>query len=398
MKRVDQRIKQLIICMALLLSFIWISAGNKQLAQAATLQNPRVANGVSTWDVVTFGNYYQSDSVKKEPIEWRVLSVDGDDVFLLADKLLDSKAYHGPGGLASWSESTIRNWLNNDFYNAAFSDEEKTVIKTSEVIDEKNPFYGTLPGNDTFDKVFFLSANDVLREDYGFITTKDESATRVAEATPYAISQGCKAKTDKSHAYYLKGDWYTRTSGRGQEYVAGVVYTGYVGGIGGIDYKVGFALYVTGNGVRPAIHVDSSAVDLSYIGTISSNGTATGSVKILSKVSTSSRPTNSTSKSSGTTVAASKKATIKVSKTKVKRGKKTTVKITSNSGAKLKIAVKNSRSKKAKRKKYIKIKNGKTAKIIFGKKAVKGKYTFTVTSPKKGKFRKTTKTIKITVK
>ena len=64
----------------------------------------------------------------------------------------------------------------------------------------------------------------------------------------------------------------------------------------------------------------------------------------------------------------------------------------------MKIAVKNSRSKKAKRKKYIKIKNGKTAKIIFGKKAVKGKYTFTVTSPKKGKFRKTTKTIKITVK
>ena len=119
MKRVDQRIKPLIIWMALLLSFIWISAGNKQVAQAATLQNPRVTNGVSTWDVVTFGNYYQSDSVKKEPIEWRVLSVDGDDVFLLADKILDSKAYHGPGGLASWSESTIRNWLNNEFYNAS---------------------------------------------------------------------------------------------------------------------------------------------------------------------------------------------------------------------------------------------------------------------------------------
>ena len=60
----------------------------------------------------------------------------------------------------------------------------------------------------------------------------------------------------------------------------------------------------------------------------------------------------------------------------MKKGKKTTVKVTSDSGAKLTAAGKNSKAKKALKKKYVKIKNGKTVKITFTKKAPKGKYTF----------------------
>lgn len=57
-------------------------------------------NDVVTWDLVEFGNYWQNDTNNdgvadkddnKEPIKWRVLSVDTGwgDVFLLADKVLD---------------------------------------------------------------------------------------------------------------------------------------------------------------------------------------------------------------------------------------------------------------------------------------------------------------------
>ena len=79
----------------------------------------------------------------------------------------------------------------------------------------------------------------------------------------------------------------------------------------------------------------------------------------------------------------------------VKRGKAKTVNIKSNSGSVLKISRTN---KLAKKTKYVKIKTGKTIKITFKKKAPKGKYTFKVTSPAKGKFKKTTKTITIRVK
>ena len=85
-------------------------------------------------------------------------------------------------------------------------------------------------------------------------------------------------------------------------------------------------------------------------------------------------------------------AIIKVSRSTVQKGKKTTVKITSNSGGKITVKAK---SKNAKNKKYVKIKNNK---ITFQKKAPKGTYKFTVTSAAKGNYTKTTKTISIKVK
>ena len=89
------------------------------------------------------------------------------------------------------------------------------------------------------------------------------------------------------------------------------------------------------------------------------------------------------------------KATIKASKTSFKHGKKTVIKITSNAGTKLTVKAKNA---KAKNKKFVTMKSGKTAKLTFTKKAAKGKYTFTVLSPASGNYQKTSKTITIKVK
>ena len=63
-------------------------------AAALTLHNPTMINGISTWDCVYFGNYWQDDTNgdglankndAKKPIKWRVLQVDGDDIFLMSD-------------------------------------------------------------------------------------------------------------------------------------------------------------------------------------------------------------------------------------------------------------------------------------------------------------------------
>lgn len=68
------------------------------------LSNPRVKqDGTVTWDCVYFGNYWQNDTNSdgvadqnddKEPIKWRVLSINGNDAFLLSDKALDEKPYN----------------------------------------------------------------------------------------------------------------------------------------------------------------------------------------------------------------------------------------------------------------------------------------------------------------
>ena len=89
------------------------------------------------------------------------------------------------------------------------------------------------------------------------------------------------------------------------------------------------------------------------------------------------------------------KINIDVDKYTVKYRKKTTVNITSDSNVKLTVTPINS---KAKNKKYVRILNGKKARIKFSKQAPKGKYKFKVTGPKQGQGSKLEKVITLRVK
>lgn len=130
------------------------------------ISNPCIEKVTLTeWDCIYFGNYWQNDTNgdgiankndKKEPIKWRILSQNGDDVFLLADQNLDCQIYDEYSEESTdvtWENCALRKWLNEDFYNDAFSNEEKNSIQTTEVVNEDNPEYGTEGGNNTKDKI-----------------------------------------------------------------------------------------------------------------------------------------------------------------------------------------------------------------------------------------------------
>lgn len=88
---------------------------NDNGAKTHILSNPtKDTTGNTIWDCVYFGNYYQNDveGKYKEPIKWRVLKVDGNDAFLLADKGLDVKPWHESGDGVDWETCTLRSWLN----------------------------------------------------------------------------------------------------------------------------------------------------------------------------------------------------------------------------------------------------------------------------------------------
>ncbi len=116
--------------------------------------------GTVTWDCVWFGNYWQEDtngdgtadkSDARQPIKWRVLSVDGDDAFLVADKNLDCQKYNDTFTDVTWETCTMRSWLNgygifsnvcgkdytdNNFVDNAFTSGEQAAIKTTTVVNE----------------------------------------------------------------------------------------------------------------------------------------------------------------------------------------------------------------------------------------------------------------------
>lgn len=106
------------------------------------LNNPLVKASVTTWDSVTFGNYWQEDTNQdgkadqkdaKQPIKWRVLSVNGDDMYLLSEKNLDAQQYsdkeqNESGIRVEWQDSSLNQWLNESFLKTAFSDDEQAAI------------------------------------------------------------------------------------------------------------------------------------------------------------------------------------------------------------------------------------------------------------------------------
>ena len=94
---------------ALMLQVCQVENSAKATEPSYGLSNPRVVSinetnsygelqtVKSTWDCIWFGNYWQEDtngdrivneSDDKQPIKWRILSVDGDDAFLLSDKYI----------------------------------------------------------------------------------------------------------------------------------------------------------------------------------------------------------------------------------------------------------------------------------------------------------------------
>lgn len=272
----------------------------KVYATEVILRNP-VRNedeGITEWDSIYFGNYYQTEYspqvepehpvdgqvytdidgtkyicktdlayYKYEDIKWRVLSVGEDDVaFLMADSLLEMKAYdeiYKENG-TSWEECTLRKWLNDIFYDLAFTEDEKGAIIEHTVINEANPEYGTSSGNDTRDNVYIPSLSEMTNTNYGF--TDDvhmDCAGRYCELSDYA-------KTTYYSDWFEDGMtnmYFLRTAGVDE---CDVVYV-YDGG-NVVNASCGRA---TGHflGVCPVINVDIAGYEgWSNAGTYSSTG------------------------------------------------------------------------------------------------------------------------------
>lgn len=227
------------------------------------ISNPLLGNeGVTTWDCIYFGNYYQSNSTTKEPIKWRVLSVKGDDAFLLADRNMDYQPYNTELKNVTWETCTLRKWLNNNFYNAAFSATEKSAVKTTVVVNEDNLEHRTEGGNNTNDKVYLLSAQEAMTLSYGFPPYNMGEKAREAKNTKYINEQG----VNKGYGEWAgNGYWWLRTPGNQKNTAAVVNFSGYIVMDG--DYVYSESPYV-----RPVLHLNLSSGRWSKAGTVSSDG------------------------------------------------------------------------------------------------------------------------------
>ena len=275
MKRKTKRLLAGLLALVMVLSLCEITLEQSTPAKAAvSLQNPTTnENGVTTWDCICFGKYWQNytngdgkadQNDQKEPIKWRVLSVNGNDAFLLADKNLDAKPYNKERTSVTWATCTLRTWLNGTFLNTAFTSAEQAAIRNTIVVNEDNPYYGTEGGANTTDKVYLLSIAEACNTVYGFNGEfRADSETREAKNTAYA--KECGASTWMGTEYEGNDDWWLRSPGRLSDDASYVYFIG----CGVYDgYDVNYDHFA----VRPALHLNLSSSTLwRYAGKVTAN-------------------------------------------------------------------------------------------------------------------------------
>lgn len=153
-------------------------------------------------DIITLGSYPQNnlDYSKREPIEWLVLDKKDNSLLCISKYLLDCKPYHEILEKTVWAKCTLHDWLNNAFFNDAFTRAEQQQICVTDVInDEQHPEYNTK------DRIFLLSQEEV--EAYF------EFEERATKTTAYARTQGAwflDEKEAESEYELNTGSWWLR--------------------------------------------------------------------------------------------------------------------------------------------------------------------------------------------
>lgn len=192
----------------------------------------------ATWDCIYFGQYYQDSEEEKEPIRWRILSAEGDDVFLLADQNLDCQSYHNTQADTTWADCSLRSWLNQSFLQEAFSQEEQQAIADTELSDVSEN------GSSVVDKIFLLSASEACNAEYGFLPViGQKSDSRIAGNTAHL-----EKVNPQMHGKEEADWWWLRTLGDPQN-------AAYIGG-DGKAYLDGEEVSRKDYAVRPALHIN----------------------------------------------------------------------------------------------------------------------------------------------
>ena len=122
-------------------------------------------SNLAVGDVFYLGKYEQDDDLENgtEDLAWIILSKEGNQITAITRDLIDSKPYDANGTIF-WEDSTLRQWLNNDFYNSAFSSGEQAAIQTYKSITKKREFEQTpfeIVEVEVEDKVFLLNSTEV---------------------------------------------------------------------------------------------------------------------------------------------------------------------------------------------------------------------------------------------
>lgn len=103
---------------------------------------------------------FDSETVNFGDYSWRILQVESQRALMITETILEQRWYHEKFEDVTWADCVLRTYLNQKFYNT-FKPSEKEDILEVTCKNPDNPWFGTEGGQDTVDKIFLLSLEEV---------------------------------------------------------------------------------------------------------------------------------------------------------------------------------------------------------------------------------------------
>lgn len=186
--------------------------------------------------------------------EWRILEVQQDKILIVTEEIIEQRDYHNKAIDITWKDSELRKYLNNDFYNRFSQDDKSRIVK----VINKNPnnnWYNSYGGEDTTDKIFLLSLDEVVRKYFG---DSGNLLDNPAQNQKYWF-QRKDINNEKRRAILCNSLWWwwLRTPGKNNRFAVYVHGDGNIGiqgnGISKRNVKIIHKYTNDNRGVRPAL-------------------------------------------------------------------------------------------------------------------------------------------------
>ncbi len=222
-----------------------VLTGSEEAGKTCQMEQS-VTIGADNLGVVKFGRYPTGNDGETSEIEWLIIDRIDDRVLLISKNIIDFISVHKKSDRVTWETCSLRKWLNSDFIDTVFNNEEQQYI-TPTTLKADTSMSGILSNicNDTLDSIFILSA----KECYQYFTS---NSSRAGATTAYADAKRNEKGKANIKRDNLRCSWWIRNDGSAIN-ESGIVFTdGSVYAIGGFkNREIG--------GLRPAMWVKTEA-------------------------------------------------------------------------------------------------------------------------------------------
>jgi len=108
--------------------------------------------------------------------------VRGGNALILNENIIEFRAYHAGGQGTTWEYSSLRRYLNVEFFDGFTQAERARIVETRNA-NADNQWHGTAGGRETADRIFLLSLEEVVQYfgDSGQLSRRPSDYTHIID-------------------------------------------------------------------------------------------------------------------------------------------------------------------------------------------------------------------------